>query len=102
MVQPGEDDTALAESRRVGLALGDDLRLDVGRDGGVELPSSHLGVLLTGGAGRSAQCVNLEVGVSGEELDEPLADGTGRAEDTDFDLVLRDHDDDVICVTSVS
>lgn len=101
MVQTRKDNAALAESRCLGLALGDDLRLDVIRNGSVELPSGHLGVLLAGRAGRSAKGVDLKVRVGGEELDEPLTDGSGRAEDTDLDLGLGSHVGGVLCITNV-
>ena len=57
---------------------------------GIPPRSSHLArvrVALARRAVRGGQRADLEVGVIGQQLDEALAHGARRAEDTDFDFV---------------
>lgn len=69
-VEAAEHDATLGKARGVGGALLDDHAAHVVGDGGGELPSDDVGVLLAGGPGGGAQCVDGKVRVGGEELDE--------------------------------
>lgn len=77
-VETAKDNIAILEL--LSLALSHDHLGDVAHGRGL-LPPHGILVLLAGGARRSADGVELQEGVLGEEEDEALADGAGASED---------------------
>lgn len=80
-VEAAEDDATLGKALGVGRALLDDHAAHVVWDGASELPSDDASVLLAGGPGGGAQCVDGKVGVGGEELDEAREGGLAGKEE---------------------
>jgi hypothetical protein len=87
VIQAGEDDTTVLETPSFGFTLQNLHLLDGFRDRRAQLPSDNLAIFISGRPGRSTQSVDLEVWVSGEQLDESLADGAYRVR---FNLVGDD------------
>lgn len=71
-VEAAEHDATLGKALGVRRALLDDHVAHVVWYGASELPSDDAGVLLAGGPGGGAQCVDGKVWVGGEELDEAV------------------------------
>lgn len=74
MIQTREDDLAVLESLRS--ALSNDDLLHASRDGSGLLPLDGLGVGLSSGTRRSSKSSDLEEGVTSEEGDKSLSNGS--------------------------